>query len=554
MRQSYTLTPLTTALSRGVLERVALLGAAVVILLLVACANAALLMLERGESRRREMEIRAALGATATRLAGEALVEAGLLGALAGLLGVAIAWGAIGATRTIGGAVLTGLGSVQIGWPVVVFALAVSLGAALFAGLAPCVRLLRTDGAPWLPAPLASRPPSMPGPLPSSFIVAQVGLSVGLVVVGGMLAKDFSRLAAADVGYQTRGVLSAQVALSRVRHSDGGRQFFDRLLGRLRDVPGVQAAALVYPVPGAPIAGAVGGRVEGYGDEVLPWRVVSPSVFSLLRIPILAGRPFTEADAQRAEPVVVVSNAFAERYWGAAKSALGRHISIGSNSSETPVGSPLTIVGVTRDILDASMRSSPEIYITYTWAAQSLSFPEMSLLVRGARADLPSLGARLARVAQEIDPYQPLYNVRALEDLVAVALVRSRLLLVLVGVFSAIATLLAAVGVYVVLAFAVTRRTREFGIRLALGATRREVLQLVLGRTFRLVAKGVILTVPLTFCAIWLFAAQLFGVTDTDPMTCAWAVGLVVAAAVIASVVPAWRATRIDPTVALRQE
>ena len=554
MTPSYTLTPLTSALSRGVPERVALLASAVAVLLLVACANAALLLLERRESRRRELEIRAALGATAVQLAGESLVEAGLLGALAGVLGVAIAWGAIGVTRTIGGAALTGLASARIGWPVVVFALAVSMGAAVFAGFAPCVRLLRADVAPWLPARLAPRPPSLPGALPSSIVVAQVGLSVGLVVVGGMLARDFSRLAAADVGYQTKGVLSAEVALSRVRHPDGGRQFFDSLLDRLRGVPGVQAAALVYPVPGAPIAGSLAGRVEGYGDEFLGWRVVSPSFFSLLRIPILAGRPFSDADSQRADPVVVVNNAFAERYWGSARAALGRHIAIGWNPSGTPTGSPLTIVGVARDIVDASMRSSPEMYEMYTGAAQSQALREMSILVRGAEGDLPRLGARLMRLAQEIDPYQPLYNVRALEDLVAVALVRTRLLLVLVGVFSALATLLAAVGMYVVLAFAVTRRTREFGIRLALGATRRDVLQMVLGRTFRLVAKGVVLTVPLTFCAIWLFAAQLFGVTDTDPLACVWAVGLIVAAAVVASVVPAWRATRVDPTTALRQD
>ena len=511
-------------------------------------------MLERGESRRRELEIRTALGATAARLAGEGLVEAGLLGATAGFLGVAIALGAVGATRAIGGAALTGLASARVSWPVVGFALAVSLGAALLAGLLPCVRLLRTDVARWLPTEGSARPPSLSGSLPSSIVVAQIGLSVGLIVVGGMLARDFSRLAAVDVGYQAKGVLSAQVALSPVRHPDGGRQFLGSLLERLRGAPGVQAAALVHPVPGALVVGGFSGRVEGFGDEHLEYRVVSASFFSLLRIPIVAGRSFTDAEVTRADPVVVVTNAFAEKYWGAARSALGRHIGLGWNPAGTPSGEQLAIVGVARDFRDAYMRFPPEMYMTYTRAARGHPLPEMSLLVRGTEGDLPSLRARLARAIEEVDPNQPLYNVRALEDLVTVALVRTRLLLFLVGVFSALATLLAAVGIYVVLAFAVIRRTQELGIRLALGATRRDVLRLVLGRTSRLVAKGVVLTVPVTFCAIWLFAAQLFGVTDTDPMTCVWAVGLIAAVAVIASIVPAWRATRIDPTVALRQE
>lgn len=356
---SYTLTPMVAALSEGVPERMALLAAAVAVLLLVACANAALLMLERGESRRRELEIRAALGATAARLAGEGLVEASLLGASAGVIGVAVAWGAVGVMRTAGGAALSGLASTRVSWPVVGFALAVSLGTALLAGLLPSVKLLRTDVARWLPSQGPPRPPSLPGSLPSSTVVAQVGLSVGLIVVGGMLARDFSRLAAVDVGYQTKGVLSAEVAVSPVRHPDGGRQFLGSLLERVRSLPGVQAAALVHPVPGGPSVGALAARVEGFGDETLQFRIASASFFSLLRVPILAGRSFTDAEVEHSEPVVVVTNAFAERYWGSARAALGRHIAIGRNSAGTPSGWQLTIVGVARDFRDTWMRYPP---------------------------------------------------------------------------------------------------------------------------------------------------------------------------------------------------
>ena len=553
-KPSYSLTPLASTLNPGVPERVALLSAAVAVLLVVACANGALLMLQRRENRRRETEIRAALGATPRQLASEALVEALLLGLSACGVGLAIAWGAIQGTRTIGGTALTGLATVQVGWPVVGFAVAVSLGAALAAGLVPCLRLLRDDVPPWLPGSGASHPSPKPGSLPSSIVVVQVGLSVGLIVVGAMLVRDFSRLTAVDLGYQANGVLMAQVALSPVRHADGGRQFFDSLQDRLREEPGVEAAALVFPPPGVPVAGGTSGRVEGHGDEMLPWNVVSPSLFSLLRIPILAGRAFTNADAQRAEPVVVVNNAFAERYWGSAKSAIGRQIFMGWNPKGIP-GPPVTIIGVARDIGNPwGGRTPHELYETYTWAAQRGHLAEMTLLVRAVGGDLSRVRARLAQLAREVDPFQPLYDVRALTDVVSASLARTRLLLMLVAAFSALATLLAAVGMYVVLAFAVTRRTREFGIRLALGAPRHGLLVQVLGGTLRLVAKGVALTVPVTYSAVWLFAAQLFGVTDTDPMTCVWAVGLIVAAALVASLAPAWRAIRVDPTVALRQE
>lgn len=552
-KPSYTLTPLAPTLNPGVPERIALLSAAVAVLLVVACANAALLMLQRRESRRLETEIRSALGGTPPQLASEALVEALLLGVSACGVGLAIAWAVIRVTRSVGGAAITGLSGVQVGWHLVGFAAAVALGAALAAGLAPYVRLLRHDGAVSRAVSGASYSPPKPGSLPSSIVVGQLGLSVGLIVVGTMLAKDFSRLAAVDLGYQADGVLVAQVALSPLRHTDRGRQFFDHLLDRLREQPGVEAA-LVFPAPGALVMGALSGRVEGYGDEALPWRVVSPSFFSLLGVPILAGRSFTDADRQRAEPVVLVNSAFAERYWGSVRSAIGRKIFIGSNPKGVP-GPPVTIIGVARDMANPWGGTVPhEMYVTYAKAAQWVHLAEMTLLVRAADRHLPPLRARLAEVARDVDPYQPLFNVRALADVVSASRARTRLLLVLIAAFSALATLLAAVGVYVVLAFAVTSRTREFGIRLALGAPRQGVLLHVLGGTLRLVAKGVALTVPLTYGAVWLSAAQLFGVTDTDPMTCVWAIGLIIAAALVASLVPAWRATRVNPIVALRQE
>lgn len=553
----FALTPLSEALAQGVPERLALLAAAVVILLLVACANVALLLLQRRECRRREIEIRAALGATPRRLAAEGLLEAGLLGVLSSGLGLAMAWGALNATRAVGGAALTGLASVRIHWSVVGVAVTMSLGAAVLAGLVPFGHLLRDDlGYSWLRAPRTSQRPPASEP-PSWIVVAQVGLSVALVVVTVTLATDFAHRAPVDLGYQPEGVLSVAVAVSRAHRPDGGRQFYEGFLSRLHDLPGVQSAAVVSPGLGIPVLGVFMGRVDGFGDEMLAYRVASRSLFPLLRVPVLAGRRLTEAEEHGAEPLVVVNNAFAQRYWGSARAALGRLIRIGITPMGGAPGPPVTVVGVVRDMAEAFRQAGPEIFVSPAWTLRTLpktGLREAMLLVKAESGDMRGLAARVAQLAQEVDPSQPIFNVRPLKDLVEVGVARTRFLLLLVGAFSVFATFLAAVGVYVVLAFSVARRTHEFGVRLALGAPRRDVLLRVLARAVALVAKGAALTLPLTYCTMWLLAAQLLGVTETDPMTCAWAVAFILAAALLASVAPAWRAVRVDPTVALRQE
>lgn len=545
-RARYGLVPIGSLLSHGVPTRMGLLGAAVAVLLVLACANSALLLLQRRESRRRELQIRAALGATRTQLVAEALVEALLLAISAWALSVLLAWQGMAVARTVGGAAVSALASVQLEWRDVLFALMVSLGTALVASLGSCLRLLKSD-MPGGPAEGSARLS-----LPSWLVMAQVGLSVGLVVVCLLLARDFARQSAVDLGYEPKGVLTARVAVSPGRYVDRGGQFFDRLITRLRDTPGVNDAALVYPAPGAPFFSSQMGRVEGYGDEPIGSRVVSGSYFALLRIQILAGRPFTESDVRDTEVGVVVNSTFADKYWGKASAALGRRIALGLGS-DVRARPSLTIVGVAHDIREATTMARPEMYLPYSWAVQHESLPEMSILVRG-QGELAGLGRRLRRASEEVDAYQPLYGVRPLEDLVRALLVRTRVLVALVAVFSVLATVLAGIGVYVVLAFAVTRRTQEFGVRLALGASRLSVFRAVIGRTLGLLGKGVALTLPLTFGATWLFAAQLLGVTETDPITCLWALGIVSLAALLASVVPAWRAIRVDPLTALRHE
>lgn len=553
VRISYTLRSVIGALNQDVQARVVLLGAAAGVLVLLSCATAALLMLERRESRKRELAIRAALGATRAQLIAEAGVEAVSLGMAAGVVALWCAWLGIAVVRSVGGAGVAGLGSVELGWRAGLFALSLSAGTALVASVGASLTLLRSGAVPWVP--LGGVAGDVRGrSAPSRIVVAQIGLSVGLVITAGMLARDFARLASVDLGFLPKGVLTARVAVSRQRHPDGGRQFFEGLLQRLPDVQGVEDVAIAWPPPG--IRHFMSCGIEGARGHLCVRRIVSRSYFSLLGIPMLAGRTFTEAEVQGAEQVAVVNSTLAEKYWGSAGSALGEQIRVGQHRDDDASGMLLTIVGVARDAADDYWPIKPQVYLTYSRAAGYYSSGpmQMSFVLRLAGPRLPGLERRLKRVVDEADPYSPLYGVRPVEDLVGAHLVPTRLLLTVVGAFSALATLLAAAGVYVVLAFAVTRRTREFGVRVALGASRRQVLQLVLGHTLGLVGKGVLLTLPVTFSAIWLTAAQFFGVTDTNPRTCLWAILVILATALLASAAPVWRAVRVDPSIALRQE
>lgn len=551
---SYTLRPVTTVFDQSLPARMALLAAAAAVLVLLACATAALLMLERRESRRREFAIRTALGATRWQLAGEAAVEAAILGLAAAAVAVWCAWQGVAVARTVGGARVAGLASAELGWQAGTLALALSLGTALLASLFSSLTLRRSQATPWLPLRGIAPEPSR-GFSGGRLVVAQIGLSVGLVIVAGLLARDFARQAAIDIGFRPKGLLTARVALNTYRHADRGRQFSERLLQRLRDVSGVEDVALASPPLGRPSA-QPGGVVEGSRPTIFGYRIVSPSYFSLLGIPVLAGRTFSEAEVQSAEPVAVVNSTLAERYWGSPTSALGQRIWIGGAWDGTGRHRWLTIIGVTRDALDGAWTIPPGFYMTYSYAAGYFApgASEVAFVLRAAEGQSSGMAARLKRAGEEVDPHVPLYAVIPLEQIVAAHLFSTRLLLAVVGFFSMLATSLAALGVYVVLAFAVTHRAREFGVRMALGASRREVLLLVLGQTLRLVGKGVLLTVPVTFGVLWFTAAEFLGVAQTDLWTCLWAICIIIGAAVIASLAPVWRAVSVDPSIVLRLE
>ena len=545
---NYTLTPLPEAIREHAPEHLGLVAGAVAVLLLAACANAALLMLQRRETRRHELEVRTALGASPGQLVGEAIAESTLLGVSAAVLGLGLSWGTMKVAIGTGGAIVTGLASARIDGPVTAFAVVASILTALLAGTLPCARLLRDKGADsWLRSPSSSHPASMPGSLPSWLAVVQVSLSVSLIIIGGILARDFARAAGADMGYSADRVVAADVALNITNRGDAGRRYLESLVRGASQMPGVEGAAIVAPCLGSPVVAVQNGTVEGFGEEFLTYRVVSPSLFAMIDVPLVAGRLVSEAELRGAEPVALVNESFARRYWGSARAALGRSI----RSSET-----LSIVGVARDLADVWFQVSPEFYVTPTWELRTNKrWSQLTLFVKAsATGSLGRLGGRLTDLAREVNPYQPLFGVRSLKDHVRLRLARSRLIVVLVGTFSALATLMAGVGLYVILAFTVSRRTREFGIRRALGATPQDVLRQVLRGTIGMVVRGVGVTVPLTFGGMWLFAAALLGVTDTDPNTCLWAVAVILAVALLATLVPAWRALRVDPTVALRQE
>jgi putative ABC transport system permease protein len=459
---------------------------------------------------------------------------------------------------------LTRLDELAINVRLLGFAIGVSMLSGLLAGFLPAVRLARTDVARNLRAYASGPRAASRVPTVSRFVVAQVASAVVLLIVGSLLARDFARVASVKTGFDPAGVLAADIALSPTRYSGGSAMaLFDRVLAGAHGLPNVKNAALVNPLPGSYVAFGLTAEVEGCRQSVVNTRIVSPEYFSVLSVPVLAGRFFSDTDTAAASQVVVVNEAFARHCWGGVGQALGKHITP-SGSRVAPSAPDPRLVGYTVIGVTASLREHgglalehPEVYWTLHQTPgfmRSNPLRQLYLLLRARDGNAATLAAPLRQLVRAIDPHLPLYNVQPLERFMSTKVARQRLLVVMMVVFGALTLVLAAVGVYGVMAYAVAMHTHEFAVRLALGSTPRGVLALVLRRRPRLVALGVAIGVPTALVCTWFSSAEIFAVTETDPLTCALAVLLVVVTGTIASVVPAWRAARVEPSLALRDE
>ena len=530
------------------------LGAAVGFLLLMACANVANLLLARGAGRRKEVAIRAALGASRGRIAAQLLSESVLLALGGGVLGTALARGGIGLLARFGPANLPGLAHAALDGRLLLFTLAVSAGVGLLFGLAPAIQASETNVNAVLTEGGRGGTAGRGGRrMRNALVVFEVALAVVVLIGAGLLMRSFVRLRAADPGFQPSGLLTFRLPLAGGRNAAPGRRaaFFQEVEDRIAALPGVRGVGAVNALP---LGGLGGGTAFAVADRPAPppdqrpmalLRTASPAYFRAMGIPLLAGRAFAVSDTAQAPPVVIVNRKLASRFWPAENPIGGRLAvdAIGGRVAE--------VVGVVGDVKPESLEGEawPTIYNPYAQAPAST----MVVVVRTGQAPR-SLAAAVEREVHGLDAAQPVADVRTMEDVLAGVLAGPRFNAALLGIFAQIAFVLAAVGIYGVISYDVSQRTHEIGIRAALGAQPAAVLKLILGQGARLAACGIALGMAAAFALTRLMANLLYEVKPTDAWTFSAVPLLLGAVALLASYIPSRRAMALDPMAALRHE
>ena len=539
-----------------------LLLAAVGVVLLITCVNIASLLLARAASREREFATRAALGASRSRLVRQCLAESTVLGVSGGALGALLAVVSVRPFVMAWPGSLPRAGEIRFDSSVWLFTLTVSLVSSALFGLAPALRMQMHS----VERALRTGARSVAGPsrsLQSVCVIAEVALAVVLLVSAGMLGRTLLTLSSLDPGVNVHNVLTARVALSPAALADPGRMrsAWQDVLDRAGRVPGVESAALADIIP------------MREGENTLPYwatstppppnqapvalaSTVTPDYLTVMGIPLRRGRFFDDHDRADSEPVLVIDDTLAQHAFGG-DDAVGKRLWIPAMG---PV--PLRIVGVVGHVRhwglagDDRSRVRDQIYSPFAQVPASLLRVFSSFMSVAVRTRIPPLNVEepLGRALRGSAGDQALYNVRSMEQLVARSLERQRFLLLLFGIFAGIALLLASVGIYGVLAYLTSQRVPELGVRIALGATGRDVMNLVLRQSVSMVAVGVVIGAAAAWGAGTLLARVVDGMRPTDPSTVAVMTSVLVAAAMVASVVPARRASRVDVSEALRQD
>jgi macrolide transport system ATP-binding/permease protein len=535
----------------------AVLMGAVGLVLLIACANLANLLLARASSRRRELALCVALGASRWRLVRQLLVESLLLALAGGGAGLLLAVWILGLVAAYRPPIDIPVWiDAAFDWRVLLFTLGASLLTSLLFGLAPALQATRTDLVPALKDAGAQAGRSR-SRLRGGLVVAQVTLSLMLLVAAGLTLRTLARLQMTSPGFEVEDGLVASFDLG-LQGYDGarGRDFERRLVERVRALPGVRAASLTDLMPlslnytsnNVYIEGRPGAR--GANVPVSMVASVEHDYFGAMGIPVVAGRPFGERDDERAPQVVVVNETFARRFYGGpdpAREALGKRMSFAGDT-----GPWAEIVGVAKDGKYWTIGEAPQLFV-YSPLSQRYS-ATATLVVRTAGGDPRALIPAVNAEVRALDPALPLFDAKTFEEHMGLSLFPARVAAALLGGFGVLALLLAGMGVYGVVSYAAAQRTREIGIRMALGAQGRDVLRLVATSGMLLVAAGVLLGLAGAFALTRFMESVLYGVSATDPLTFALVVVLLAAVALLACLVPARRATKVDPMVALRHE
>ena len=533
--------------------------AAVGFVLLIACTNVANLLLAKAAPRQREIALRTALGARRWHLMRQLLTESILLAIIAGGIGVLLATWGTSALVALSPDSLPRAREIGFDWRVVAFTGAIALTTGIVFGLLPAIWGPRVDLTDALKE--GSRGSTAgSGRLRKMLVVAEVALSVMLLVGAGLMVRSFSHLRSVNPGFQTDHALTLRVSLpvpnSQISAADEDRfmSFFDRALARLSELPGVTAAGAsnMIPLDGNGTDRLI--EVEGYvprDQSDMPDaqnRQATPGFFAAMGIPLVRGRLIERSDDNKAARVLVVNAEFAKRFFPNGD-AIGKRIRLGKLTADFPWA---TIVGIVGDVRGFALDEPPEP--TMYWpVAQIRSTPSLAIVIR-TESDPAALAPAVRDAIRGIDQTQPIYDLQPLDQLVAKSLGQRRFTLMLMVLFGVIALVLSAIGIYGVMAFAVTQRTQEIGIRMALGASALDVLKMVVGSGMFLAAIGVAVGLIGAFALTRLMASLLFGVSPTDLVTFGLVTAALLMVALLACYIPARRATKVDPLVALRYE
>ena len=547
--------PLRDQITRGVRPALVAVLGAVTLLLLIACSNVTNLLLARGVQRQGEFSLRAALGATGARLIRQLVTESLVLAAAGGALGVIVAEVGVRALIAMSPPGLPRLHAIGVNGPVLAFTLAVTLVVGLLFGLAPAIHAARTNLQHGIQRG-ARRTAGTARITRAMLVVSEVALALMLLVGAGLLMRSLGRLLAVTPGFDPTRLLTMQIQTSGPRFDNDTvtHAFFDRVLQSVRQVPGVEAAALVSQLPLSEDFDMYGvhpelrRRANPAQDPSAFRYAVSPGYVETMRIPVRRGRAFTDRDRAGAPPVVLINETFARREWPG-QDPIGQRVRLGSATD----GPWRTVVGVVADVKQISLAAEQPNAVYVPESQWPYADGSLSLVVR-ARGEPAALTSTVRRTIWSVDKDQAITRIATMDELIAASAAQRRFAFTLFELFSITALLLAAAGIYGVLSGTVAERLREIGVRSALGATRRDILTMVLREGLGLAALGIVLGGVGALALSRVMSALLFDVSSMDPLTYAGVAGVLVVAAVAACWIPAERAARVDPAVTRRAE
>jgi putative ABC transport system permease protein len=542
--------PLRNLVVANLRGKLLLLSGSVAVVLLIACANVASLLLSRALARRREISIRAALGASRGVVLRQLLTESLLLALAAGMLGVGLSWVGTRALVTWGASQLPQGISIGMDMRVLLFTLVSSLLAGIFFGTFPALQLSRLDLDTSLRDEVRGTSAGQARTrMKSLLVVGQVALSVLLLIGAGLLLRSFGRMLRIDPGFDARNVLTMNVSLPTVKYAQPAQQiaFFDEILRRVAVLPGVRNAAISAALPLSwkrvtPVLPEGQPSVPLTQRPFVDIEAVSPQWFQTMRVPLRAGREFTAADNAEAPKVVIVNETFARRFWPN-QSPVAKHVMVGRGPDQAEV------IGMTADTRNKGLAEDTQAQLYLPFA--QLPWADMNLLVRTMLPPRSITSAVRAQISA-VDPDQPIAGIQTVDELVDSSLAQPRFTMLLLGVFSATALALSVIGIYGVVSYWVAHRRYELGIRLALGAQRVDILRMVVRQGFTLAFAGILVGLIAALFLTKLISSMLYQVDPLDLTTFAAAPLLFLSIAMLASYLPARTATRVDPVEALR--